>query len=465
MGFEILRIAKLKNMGDVARSAKHTFRDFETPNAIPDRLDQNKIEWAWEHDFKISPAEKVIQEVNRVCGLVDKRDKQAVPCIEYLVTASKETMQNIDSAAYLDDALKWIRAKHGADNVVCSVVHHDEQTPHLVAYVVPVAQIEEKVRKRSVNVKGAKLGFQRETIEQVVPAHTLLSAKHYFGGKDKLAKLQTEFHEAVGVKHGLERGISRTDRRHIKPAEWYAQERVRMEAEKKELEALRANLDKDLLKLAEEKTFLTEQHSRMSAELRNRGLDLDRREETLADDLKHLERITRGQENTKAGLEQREQSLDDRKTAMDALEQDRAVKIAAVKDSLKQREDAIEKKTEAVNALAESVQAKQEKYKTEVIEPFYEQRTAFRTLTQGHTPDQIAGALTVIEATKKKGIDMDHLTQGDCVIILGKTWAEKKGIRTAEDMMKPASPEDAAWARRVGLPKPKPDNQTQGVKR
>lgn len=428
MGFEILRIAKLKNMGDVARSTKHTFRDFETPNAIPERLDLNKVEWAWDNGLKISPAEKVIQEVNRVCGLVDKRDKQAVPCIEYLVTASKETMQGIDSTAYLDDALKWIRAKHGADNVVCSVVHHDEQTPHLVAYVVPVAQIEEKVRKRSVNVKGAKLGFQRETIEQVVPAHTLLSAKHYFGGKDKLSKLQTEFHEAVGVKHGLERGISRTDRRHIKPAEWYAQEWVRMEAEKKELEALRANLDRDLLKLAEEKTFLAEQHSRMSAELRNRGLDLDRRE----------------------------QSLDDRKAAMDALEQDRAVKIAAVKDSLKQREDKL-------TALAESIQAKQEMYRTETIEPFYEQRAAFRTVTQGHTPEQIAGALAVIETTKKKGIDMEHLTQGDCVIILGKTWAEKKGIRTAEDMMKPASPEDAAWARRVGLPKPKPE-QTQGRK-
>lgn len=365
MGFEILRIAKLKNMGDVARSAKHTFRDFETPNAIPDRLDLNKVEWAWDNGLSISPAEKVIQEVNRVTGLVDKRDKQAVPCIEYLVTASKETMQGIDSAAYLDDALKWIRAKHGADNVVCSVVHHDEQTPHLVAYVVPVAQIEEKVRKRSVNVKGAKLGFQRETIEQVVPAHTLLSAKHYFGGKDKLSKLQTEFHEAVGVKHGLERGISRTDRRHVKPAEWYAQERVRLEAKEKELEALRANLDRDLLKLAGEKTFLTEQHSRMAAELRNRGLELDSERDRLAAVRVKLDQREQSLDGKAGELNRLETALDDRKASMDALEQDRAVKIAAVKESLKQREDALDDRQSLLDGYKDALNADSKAFKTD----------------------------------------------------------------------------------------------------
>lgn len=45
----------------------------------------------------------------------------------------------------------------------------------------------------------------RALLWRIVPAHTFtfLSAKACLGGKDKLAALQTEFHEAAGVRHGV----------------------------------------------------------------------------------------------------------------------------------------------------------------------------------------------------------------------------------------------------------------------
>lgn len=53
------------------------------------------------------------------------------------------------------------------------------------------------------------------------------------------------------------------------------------------------------------------------------------------------------------------------------------------------------------------------------------------------------------------------LTVGDCVVILGKPWAEEHGIRTAEDMQRQAPPEWAAEAKRAV----KAQKQKQGVSR
>ena len=44
---------------------------------------------------------------------------------------------------------------------------------------------------------------------------------------------------------------------------------------------------------------------------------------------------------------------------------------------------------------------------------------------------------------------MSKLTVGDCVIILGKPWASEQGIRTADDLLKPAPPEWAELAKQT----------------
>lgn len=511
--FAIIRVERLKTMGNVKASALHTFREIETGNAISEKFADNEFVGA-------KDAEGVYQAVSARIDKIEKKDKQATRCLEFFISASPEQFaengalhDQESQQRFFDESLNFIKNKHGAENVVFHAIHRDEKSPHMVVYAVPVVHREAHTRKRSVGVKGGG----RTLKEEFVPAANELSAKAYYHCPAALALLQDEYHAGVGMEFGLDRGISRVaGRSHKKTSVYYAEKDAELEAragalevresdvtmnfakidrhwevlerdksrladeleavaaQKQNLDALAANLanGQQLLTLDREKFAQDEKDlaKRLSAlndreaalkagladltkrqgEMDLRGSQLDQREAGIADDMKHLERVSRGQENTKAGLDQR-------KADMDALEVERSTKIAAVKDSLQQREDKL-------TVLAESIQAKQEKYKTEVIEPFYEQRTAFRTVTQGHTPEQIAGALTVIETTKKKGIDMEHLTQGDCVIILGKTWAEKKGIRTAEDMMKPASPEDAAWARRVGLPKPKPE-QTQGVKR
>lgn len=184
----IIRVAKLKTIGNIAASGHHTFRETPTPNADGDRTAMNIL----------GGAENTLDLVNAVRGrLPDKHRKDAVLCLEYLVSASpehfgddwRERQNHGDS--YFSDSLDWLKKKHGEENIVCSNVQLDEQTPHLVVYVVP------------------RLADGR------------LSAKEFTGGKAKLQRLQTEFAQEVGQKHGLERGIEGSKARHVTIKEYY----------------------------------------------------------------------------------------------------------------------------------------------------------------------------------------------------------------------------------------------------
>lgn len=237
--FTIIRVAKLKTFGNIAASAQHTFRERPTHNADPSKQCFNYSEGA-------KSADEVVQGIKDRLAQIDVKDKQAAPCIEYLVTASPEMFEpgkkldDVGGYFYFQDSLEWIRRKHGAENVVSAVVHDDETTPHMVVYVVPVVQREATTRKRSVGVKGGG----RELKEFPVPARSELSAKHYFGDRMKLIQLQTDFWKEVGEKYGLKRGVHRgvEDERvgHQTIKEWYGKGLARAQ---EEIEALRANLE------------------------------------------------------------------------------------------------------------------------------------------------------------------------------------------------------------------------------
>ena len=86
MKYAILRTQKLKATGAVWRSLKHAFREQPTPNADPDKAAKN------EHVGATSAAEAMEKVRAR---LPEKRRKDAVLAIEYLITASPEAMQGM----------------------------------------------------------------------------------------------------------------------------------------------------------------------------------------------------------------------------------------------------------------------------------------------------------------------------------------------------------------------------------
>lgn len=185
--FVVLRTEKLKHLASVYRSLKHSFREQDTPNAAAELRHENS------HFGAQSAAEA---QAAIKAKLPEKRRKDAVLAIEYLITASPEAMHSKsreEQDAYFADSLEWLKERHGAENVVYAGIHRDEKTPHMYAYVVPID-----------------------------PDSGRLNAKRWLGGSKALNQMQTEFAEKVGARHGLERGIEGSKARHQTIKKHYA---------------------------------------------------------------------------------------------------------------------------------------------------------------------------------------------------------------------------------------------------
>lgn len=78
MSFAILRTAKLKSFGEIGGSLSHNYRDRPTPNANPQQTHNN--------EHSLSSADLVMTAIKN--KLPEKRRKDAVLCVEYLITAS-----------------------------------------------------------------------------------------------------------------------------------------------------------------------------------------------------------------------------------------------------------------------------------------------------------------------------------------------------------------------------------------
>lgn len=182
--FAILRMGKIKSLEALKRGLKHVYREGVTLNADETRKDENTPLVSRSTD----EAAKRLAE-----RLPEKRRKDAVLAIEYLVTASPEAMQAMSEEEryqYFNRAWKWLLSKHGTENVIGGAVHRDETTEHMHVFVVP------------------RVGDR-------------LSAKEFMGGPKQLAQVQDDFAQKVGVPSGLQRGARRSGRTHTSIRTWY----------------------------------------------------------------------------------------------------------------------------------------------------------------------------------------------------------------------------------------------------
>jgi len=180
MNYAILRTKKIKSGVAMRLSLRHAFREQNTPNADTERRAENT------HIGATSIAE-ALERFNALLATVGTVRKNAVLAVEYLMTASPEVMQDKtreQQDAYFADALDWLKAKHGAANVLYAGIHRDESTPHMYAYVVPI------------------------------DARGKLNCRAFLGGAGAMREMQTDFIARVGERHGLRRGVEKSRARH-----------------------------------------------------------------------------------------------------------------------------------------------------------------------------------------------------------------------------------------------------------
>lgn len=177
-------------MANVGSRAAHNMRQNPTaaPHANPAKRGQNRV--------LIGPSDAagVVAAVEQKLASVPKFRKDAVRAVELLMTASPEFFDPAKPDkekwnAWLKDSLAWLRQTWGAENVVSAVLHRDEETPHIQAFVVPIHDGK-------------------------------LRAAHWLDGPAKLSQLQDSFALAMGSQ-GLRRGEKHSQANHTSLREFY----------------------------------------------------------------------------------------------------------------------------------------------------------------------------------------------------------------------------------------------------
>lgn len=209
MGYQVIRVEKLKSATRILGRMRHATRARVPDNADPARVRDNTTSLVTEDGRFLDKAgtsamtaeAKLQAAMARYRSLLPpKFRKDAVQVLEFVVTATHENLAKSSRAVqdrYLNEAASWVIDRFGGrDNLVLATVHRDEQTPHLSLFMVP----------RFSNERG----------------EVRLSASHYIDGPKSLAQLQTDFHEQVSGRFGLERGRQYSPARHMSVRQYYS---------------------------------------------------------------------------------------------------------------------------------------------------------------------------------------------------------------------------------------------------
>jgi len=206
MNLTVMRAEKVKSIGELVNRLRHATREVPPEHADAARRAQN------ERQIGPDTADGVVGAMR--LRWPEKRRKDAVLAIEYVMGASKEWWESATPAQqkdFVSSSLTWLESKYGAENVVYSVLHRDEQTPHLSVFVVP-----ERDGK--------------------------LQAKNYIGNSTQMRQDQTTYAQAI-AHLGIERGVERSGAVHVKPSEFYAQLQKAERFRERDLQKFMLDLD------------------------------------------------------------------------------------------------------------------------------------------------------------------------------------------------------------------------------
>ncbi|RUT01628.1 hypothetical protein DSM106972_067250 [Dulcicalothrix desertica PCC 7102] len=192
MSFAICRIQKIKSWGQLTAHSEHATRTRETPNANPEVENIQIVGNLDNLDLGTLVQNKIGSQKIR---------SNAVLAVEMLLSASAEYFRPhapheggvydkrcLDN--FVDAVIRWLDSSWG-DRVVQAVLHLDEITPHVHAYLVPLDE------------QGK------------------LRCKALFGTFNQMYQLQDSFADAV-AHLGIERGIKGSLATHTQVRKYYA---------------------------------------------------------------------------------------------------------------------------------------------------------------------------------------------------------------------------------------------------
>ncbi len=218
LNYAIFRSEPIMTINDLAQIGSHNKREKKAYDSNPDidiERSKNNIELVSLSDKYVKGFYNVVKDYRKQHEEKQKTEREdrkktfkqmldksnSVVADELLFTATNEFFKDMtrdDIKDWTDTCMEFVYNDLGytKDQILHSVVHLDEKTPHIHCVVVPLVK---KFDKRT--------NTERYTI----------SKKQYIKDKIHLSEIQDKYHKRLTDKgHDLERGIKGSDRKHIK---------------------------------------------------------------------------------------------------------------------------------------------------------------------------------------------------------------------------------------------------------
>jgi hypothetical protein len=178
---QVIDIKKYKNSTSISKVGDHNLRQQFSENVDQDRSKQNLYLTGSSDQNALEVVKQKLEgikhrkDANKVCNLV--------------FSASHEEMKKIDVEKWAKEINQFCEQKFGKENIVYSVLHRDELTPHLHISFVPL--IDKKLRsnvyfdgpakisqfRKEIYEINKKYGFAKDNPEKKAKAQSI--AKHY----------------------------------------------------------------------------------------------------------------------------------------------------------------------------------------------------------------------------------------------------------------------------------------------
>lgn len=165
----------------------------ETYQASNPQIDSSRTYLNYHIIYPMKRYMEIINERLSVLELKRKIRSDAILMNSFIVTSDGEFFKGLppwEQREFFRDCAEFFSDKYGEENMISAVVHRDETTPHMHLNFIPINQ--ERLSSKSL--------FDRQ----------------------KLAQLQTELHESIGKKWGLQRGNKGSQAKHLSTAEFKA---------------------------------------------------------------------------------------------------------------------------------------------------------------------------------------------------------------------------------------------------
>ena len=192
MSYAILRVEKCKSWGHVKAMADEHLRQGDFPHVDVSRSERNRV-LVGSADPTADLRRYIEAAGAKVCTQGHRASVLALDLVLAMPPEWAGSASEAQQEAWISSTQAWLAKTFGAANVISSVLHLDETTPHVQAIVCPL-----------------------DTTPRAKGSSVRLNAARWLDGKAKLAALQDSYAESVSHL-GLERGIRGSKAVHWRP--------------------------------------------------------------------------------------------------------------------------------------------------------------------------------------------------------------------------------------------------------